>query len=435
MPGNERFARARAAKKLTEGQLAELVADLIASLTGRRPPIDADHVGRIERGLITWPGRAYRSAFRTVLGVTADAELGFYSRRSGGTHRPASIDVDRQLPALASAATVGELTSGTIGALTSGLGAPRMPARVGRADVADLNRVIDGMERADHAAGGRTVVRTLALAQLSWAQETLRLSSFRAADVRTAWMTAVARLGRLAGFMCVDARDHRTARQTFLIALQIAAAADSWPSRLNVISGMVRQAVHLGDGRSALLLTTLARAGESSASLTTLAMLRVLEARAYGVLGRAAEAAAAVEAAESLFARRKPEDDPPWLWFYDEAQLLGDTGHALYPLALGGCDVDAIRRLRGAVDLHDVADLRGRAFSLTKLATLEVRTRCGREALATADRAIAATADLRSGRALDFLNDLGRALRSAGDEESRALAAKVSETLRTARRA
>jgi hypothetical protein len=48
---NEKFARARAAKQLTAGQLADLVADRIITETRRRPPIDADHVGRIERGL------------------------------------------------------------------------------------------------------------------------------------------------------------------------------------------------------------------------------------------------------------------------------------------------------------------------------------------------------------------------------------------------
>jgi hypothetical protein len=163
-------------------------------------------------------------------------------------------------------------------------------------------------------------------------------------------------------------------------------------------------------------------------------MLRVLEARAYGVLGRITEATSAVEQAEDLYAHHRPEDDPPWLWFYDEAQLMGDTGHALYPLAFAGIKVDAVRRLRMAVDLHDEADHRGRVFSLIKLATLEVRHEPGDAAYATARSAIAAVADLRSGRALDYLGDLGRALRRSGVDEARALAAEVSSTLRAARR-
>ena len=163
-------------------------------------------------------------------------------------------------------------------------------------------------------------------------------------------------------------------------------------------------------------------------------MLRVLEARAHGVLGHTSAATAAVEQAEDLYEHRRPADDPPWLWFYDDAQLLGDTGHALYPLALAGADVDAARRLREAVDLHDEADNRGRVFSLVKLATLRVRHEPGGPAYATAAEAITAVAGLRSGRAFDYLGDLGRTLRRVGTDEARALAATVSATLKAVRR-
>jgi hypothetical protein len=348
---------------------------------------------------------------------------------------PAPIDVDGQLLALAGAATIGALDGTALAVLEHGLASPPAPARIGHIDVADLHRVIDGMERADHAAGGRTVVRSLALGQLGWVQTTLRQSSFPTAQVRTAWMAAVARLGRLAGFMSVDSRDHKTAKRCFLVALQIAAEADDWPSRLNVLSGMARQAVHLGDGHAGLKIATLARAGDALASATTRAMLRVLEARAYGVLGRADEATAAVGEAEHLFGQRRPEDDPAWLWFYDDAQLFGDTGHALFPLALAGGRVDAAQRLRRAVDMHNATDIRGRTFSLVKLATLEVRHTPGAEAYATTRQAIAAVAGLRSGRALDYLGDLGRVLRRTGTDEARTLASEVSITLAAVRRA
>jgi hypothetical protein len=434
MPQNERFAVLRSAAQLTEGQVAEFVAQHVWQRTGRRPPIDADHVGRIERGVITWPGQHYREAFRAVFCVKSDAELGFFARRGkpGGATAGARVDVDGQLLALTAVATIGAVDGSTLTALSASL-VPGTPKRIGRVDVADLHQVIDGMERADHAAGGRTVVRSLALGQLTWAQDTLQRASFRTADVRKAWMVAVARLGRLAGFMSMDARDHETARRCFLIALQIAADAQSWPSRLNVLSGMARQAVHLGDGTTALQMTTLVQAGERSASATTRAMLRVLEARAYGLLGRADEATTAVGQAEVLYAQRCPEDDPPWLWFYDDAQLLGDTGHALYPLALANADIDAARRLRLAVDQHDPGDTRGRAFSLVKLATLEVRHEPADAAYATVRNAITAVAGLRSGRALDFLADLGRVLRHVGTTATRELAGEVSRTLKTAR--
>jgi hypothetical protein len=344
---------------------------------------------------------------------------------------PPLADINARFLALTGAATIGALGDTVLASLSDRGQAPDSPARIGHVDVADLHHVIDGMERADHAAGGRTVVRSLAVSQLDWARETLRTASFLKPSARTAWMGAVARLGRLAGFMSVDARDHDEARRCFLIALQIAADAEDWPNRLNVLSGMARQAVHLGDGGTALKISTLARAGEASASPTTRAMMRVLEARAYGVLGRAGEAMSAVRQAEELFAHphRRPEDDPPWLWFYDDAQLHGDTGHALFPLALAGVEVDAVRRLRLAVEEHSTADTRGRTFSLIKLATLEVRQSPGSQAYRRAQEAITATAGLRSGRALDYLSDLRRVLRDTETDEARSLASQVSTTL------
>jgi hypothetical protein len=244
-----------------------------------------------------------------------------------------------------------------------------------------------------------------------------------------AWMTAVARLGRLAGFMSVDARDQATARHCFLVALQIAADAEDWPSRLNVLSGMARQAVHLGDGTAALKICALARAGETATSPTTRAMVRVLEARAHGVLGQAGEAVTAVRQAEELFTHRQPEDDPPWLWFYDEAQLMGDTGHALFPLALTNVQVDAVGRLCLAVDMHSAADTRGRTFSLIKLATLEIHENPAPKAYLRAREAIAATANLRSGRALDYLNDLCKALRSIDTSQAHDLVVEARSVL------
>jgi hypothetical protein len=432
---NERFAAARQRERITEGQLAELVVRWVWEHRQREVHMDADHVSRIERGRITWPNSDYRAAFRAVLDAPSDADLGFYSQRKGQATTPRAIDVEGDLLALAGAATIGGLGKVAMSSVSAGLGTPGAPARIGLVDVADLQHVIAGMERADHAAGGRTVVRSVALGQLAWAQDTLRLASFHGADTRAAWMSAVARLGRLAGFMSMDAREHDAARRCFVLSLQIAAEAEDWPGRLNVLSGLARQAVHLGDGPTALRVATLARAGESTASATTRAMLRVLEARAFGVLGRQADAVAAVRQAEDFYEGRQSDQDPPWLWFYDEAQLLGDTGHALYPLALAGADVDAAERLAKAVQLHNPADTRGRTFSLTKLATLQVASEPGPFAYANVREAIAAVAGLRSGRAQDFLAELGRVLRRVDDDQAAELAASISSTLAVVRRA
>jgi hypothetical protein len=67
---------------MTESQVAEEVARLVAAQTGRGHAIDGNYVSKLERGVITWPNRAYRQAFRTLFNVFNDAELGFYPSRT-----------------------------------------------------------------------------------------------------------------------------------------------------------------------------------------------------------------------------------------------------------------------------------------------------------------------------------------------------------------
>jgi hypothetical protein len=67
---------------MAERQVAEEVARIVVAQTGRELAIDGNYVSKLERGVITWPNRAYRQAFRTLFGVASDAELGFYPSRT-----------------------------------------------------------------------------------------------------------------------------------------------------------------------------------------------------------------------------------------------------------------------------------------------------------------------------------------------------------------
>ena len=67
---------------MTESQVAEEVARLVAAQTGRDLAIDGNYVSKLERGVITWPNRAYRQAFRALFNALSDIELGFYPSRT-----------------------------------------------------------------------------------------------------------------------------------------------------------------------------------------------------------------------------------------------------------------------------------------------------------------------------------------------------------------
>ncbi|GAA2770110.1 hypothetical protein [Nonomuraea dietziae] len=64
------------------------------------------------------------------------------------------------------------------------------------------------------------------------------------------------------------------------------------------------------------------------------AMLLTGRARALAKLGRVQETLATVGQADEQFARIHPAEEAPWMRYYDAAQHAGDTGHALFDLAM-----------------------------------------------------------------------------------------------------
>lgn len=116
------------------GQTQQQVAEALSLLVGY--PVEVEYIGRLERGVITWPNAKYRKAFRTHFGVASDAQLGFYCRRS----RPASGREDddmRRRAVLAALPVVGLVTSWPPAALVEAATAepPSVPRRVGAEEV------------------------------------------------------------------------------------------------------------------------------------------------------------------------------------------------------------------------------------------------------------------------------------------------------------
>lgn len=63
---------------MSRSELADAVNAYLNRKTGKcHTALDAQAIGRYERGEIRWPTARYREALRAVLGVSVDAELGF----------------------------------------------------------------------------------------------------------------------------------------------------------------------------------------------------------------------------------------------------------------------------------------------------------------------------------------------------------------------
>lgn len=89
------------ARPMSQRELAEALTAHVFHATTRVVPLDRHYVSRIERGVRRYPTADYRAAFRAVLGVATDAELGFVSpQRTSREENPVkrstteSVDAD-----------------------------------------------------------------------------------------------------------------------------------------------------------------------------------------------------------------------------------------------------------------------------------------------------------------------------------------------------
>jgi hypothetical protein len=158
------------------------------------------------------------------------------------------------------------------------------------------------------------------------------------------------------------------------------------------------------------------------------AMLHTAHARALAKMSRVRETLIAVGTADDDFGRSDPANDPPWMAYYDHAQHVGDTGHALFDLAVRGrSPQQATTRLATAVAEHTASFARSRAISQTKLASLTMVTGDPSEAAAIGTAALDAAGTIRSRRAADDLRELARfAARHPKVPEAAALRHRIS---------
>jgi tetratricopeptide (TPR) repeat protein len=385
---------------LSRQELAEQVNKWLFEKTGKIYEIDANYIGKLERGVIHWPQKAYRAALRAVLGADTDQELGFYIRRSG---RPTVEAMDRQqFLRMAAAAGAGVLIPFDL--LTPSTQTP-LPKKVGEHEIAQLRLAAATFDRWDHRFGG-TAARDVATAQLNRAARLLKADCPTA--LRNDLFAAVSLLGGVAGFAAFDAYAHEDARRLFRFALACAEESDDWHLRASILSKMARQNIWCGEPDQGLTQVELALVRADRLSATERASLHTLRARALAKLGRMQETLSAVGAADEAFAHSRPASDPPWISFYDHAQHHGDTAHALFDLSLRGRRTEAASRLAYAVAHHGQAFSRSRAFSQIKLASLVMATGDPRRAASIGQRALQDAKLLRSRRAINDLKELRR---------------------------
>ncbi|MYS21260.1 hypothetical protein GTW78_13795 [Streptomyces sp. SID4948] len=311
------------------------------------------------------------------------------------------------------------------------VGPPPVPERITRNEIDQLLDIAGGLQGWDNAHGSGGLVGELAGNCMRWAVSLL--SADCPAALRSDFLAAVARLGLVAGTSQFDICRHEEARVAFKVAVECAEEGKHWHLRAKGYSFLARQAIWIGDGDDGLTNAEKGLVRSDRLTASEQAMLHTARARAFAKLRNVQETLAAVGAADDAFAQRRPENDPPWMAYYDETQHNGDTAHALWDLSVG---VDghnptpAAERFRTVVRGHAPAFVRSKAISCTKLAALVMLKGDPREAAAIGHRALDLGGGLTSRRASEDLRELGGfASRHPKVQEALALRERISAGL------
>ncbi|WP_454852301.1 hypothetical protein [Promicromonospora soli] len=351
---------------MTQAELATAVNTYVRATTGRAALLSADAIRRYERGIVRWPSEVYRRALRRVLEADTDAELGFAPTPRGASEAASEIGPE-PLP-VPDDGDVRGMSAVTVPDLVRQIRDLATPATVTGADLASLRAQADHFNAWGYAHGG-AALRTTIAAQAAHAVELLRTDC--PPRLRDGLFAAVGQLGVAAGALLFDAHRHALARRMLDLATNCAVECDDWHLRAKALSWRARQAVWVGTAEQGRTYAELGLVRADRLTATEQAMLLTALARAHAVAGDVQATLRAVGAADEAFSNADPASDPPWMTYYDEAQHLGDTGHALFDLAARGDHVaEATRRLAQAVAGHTDQYVRSRAFSGYKLATL-----------------------------------------------------------------
>lgn len=298
---------------MTRQELAEAVNAQVYRATDKVTAVDANDIGKWERGTIRWPVAHYRAALRAVLDVPADAELGF---RRAGAPRGNSRSVDRTT-FLKTALGVGG------GAVVS-----RHPLLEPATSTDALAGAVSGPTA--HYRRMEPAVSSEQLAPAVEAHLSLATGIVNGKMRTSTGFGVLAEIAGLAAWLAADRGDTACARKRYTEAVQhaerayhplLASYMTASLGHFAVETGYPRQGVILLDRAASLL--------DKSAPDTARAWLASLHAVAHATLGDRTATLASLSAAEKLTSRRRSEPQWPWVFTFDQAKAARYRAGAL----------------------------------------------------------------------------------------------------------
>ena len=245
---------------VSRDELAGRVNEYLWDRYRQRADLDANYVGKLERGVIVWPNHRYREALCHVLNVANDSALGFRNtRRAFVTEKPSLSD--------------------SLALLLADLDRPPAPRRVSRRHIDHVAHAA-GAINAVHQMYGGWLMQEALVAELRYASQLLALPC--RSDLKQPLHTAVAQLAHTAGFSAFDVGRHQAASRFFEFGLSCEQEGGNPHSSAFILASMSRLAAWNGQHEEGLAHADRALIDARELTRTEQAMLHAARTVACG---------------------------------------------------------------------------------------------------------------------------------------------------------
>ncbi|WP_416979025.1 sporulation protein [Streptomyces sp. T028] len=253
------------------------------------------------------------------------------------------------------------------------------------------------------------------------------LSVSYSTKVGTALFGAAAEVSQLLAWTAYDTGNHRLAHRYLTSTLRLSQVIDDRMFGARILGNLSHQANYLGNHTQAIQLARAAVEGaKGRATPRAMANYSAMEARALSNAGDRIAATRAMNEAARHFERADTAEDPAWLAYFDEAELMGELCHCFRDLKMRR---EAVEQAQRAVDSTDPKYARTLGFCRMVLAQSQLLNGEVEAALTTASLAVEGGDSLQSSRFQRYVTDFQR---EAGTHATSPAVAAFNEKVRDA---
>jgi hypothetical protein len=273
--------------------------------------------------------------------------------------------------------------------------------RVGMRDVMAIRTAVEMFTRLDFLYGGGQGHTTL---RHYFRHEVLPLlNASYSEEVGVALFSAAAEIAEVLGWTAYDIGNHALAHRYFLSGLRLTQVIDDRLLGATILVNMSHQANYLGHtARAAQLARAAIEGGRTQATPRAKAIFAAHEARALSSAQDFVGASRAMNEAERYFERADTAEDPEYLAYVDEAEIIGELCHCFRDLKR---PAESLRFAEQAVAQTDPQYARTLGFCRMVLAQSRLLNDDLEGAVSTADLAVEEGESLQSARFLRYVGD------------------------------